>query len=181
MAEECTWSMATFAGFILSLFGSKIKATSLHFPTKIEIDAIQGVWCQSWFYKSLGSHPFLRSCHLIRLCKFCDTRLVCLAGLFSCITNNSARPCLSGTTRKEAFPMQFFSGVFFCKACVYRVQWTLAARRPVWGNVMNSLILWVVSNLHGLVVLHTCTPSHFFTNSTKFLSFDGFKLQGAQN
>jgi hypothetical protein len=23
MAEECTWSMATFAGFILSLFGSK--------------------------------------------------------------------------------------------------------------------------------------------------------------
>jgi hypothetical protein len=42
MAEECTWSMATFAGFILSLFGSKIKATSLRFPTKIEIDVIQG-------------------------------------------------------------------------------------------------------------------------------------------
>ncbi len=54
MAEECTWSMATFAGFILSLFGSKIKATSLHFPTKIEIDAIQGVRCHVLILQVLG-------------------------------------------------------------------------------------------------------------------------------
>jgi len=128
----------------------------------------KGFDVMSWFYKSLGSHSFLRSCHLIRLCKFCGTRLVCLAGLFSCITNNSARPCLSGTTRKEAFPMQFFSGFFFGKACVYRVQWTLAARRPVWGNVMNSLIPWVVSNSMGL---WCCIPARLHISSQTLLSF----------
>lgn len=57
MAEECTWSMATFAGFILSLFGSKIKATSLHFPTKIEIDVIQGAWCHVLILQVLGIPP----------------------------------------------------------------------------------------------------------------------------
>jgi hypothetical protein len=120
----------------------------------------------SWFYKSLGSHPFLLSCHLIRLCKFCDTRLVCLAGLFSCITNNSA--VCQVLLERGLFPCSSFLGFFFCKACVYRVQWTLAARRPVWGNVMNSLILWVVSNSMGL---WCCIPARLHISSQTLLSF----------
>jgi hypothetical protein len=54
VAEECTWSMATLQDLFCHFFGSKIKATSLHFPTKIEIDAIQGVRCHVLILQVLG-------------------------------------------------------------------------------------------------------------------------------